>query len=985
MQGGLQLRQKTTKGDCTVKLNKIALVLAMSGLSSTYTFAQQATEEDTNKEPIERIEVTGSSIKRTSLEGDLPLTIISRAEIDAAGITSAEQLLLQLNISSNSNDNLASNAGIVGGEERGNNGASSANLRQQGVGSTLVLLNGRRIATHGLKGRSVDLNSIPFAAIERVEVLRDGASAVYGTDAIGGVINFILKKNYEGAQVGAFADHTEEGSGNIYRVNILAGTGDIESDGFNIMGSLSIKSAEILRGTDRDFTNTFQPERGLSPDTRGAPFASVNDRFADPNNPASSHFNLVGSGLINPNTGLENDVLNVLALPGQPGCDAFDNMGDDGAVLWNRARNTGVSCSWDYPRASVLQQPVENIDFVSRATMKVGEDSEAFIELLGSEVTSKKVFEPNQITPWAIGNGDWESFGGGWYPSSGASYDYIVNALSEYYGADQLNIGAPIAYRWRCMPCGPREIETTTTSYKLQLGVEGMIGDWDYKAGLSRSSNEAESELGGGYHYTDGLKEAIGTGKVSPFLLPGQQQTAEGIAAIDAASARGVVLFGGETILTQLDASISGDTGFELGLGGDSVYVAAGIDLRREEYKFNGDRRAAEARPAIYGAPFDNANALDNVSRDIKAVFVEALVPVVESFEVNLAVRHDNYDGFGGTTNPKYGFKYTPFEELLVRGAYSTGFRVPSFNQLFNGVTEEPYTGTDLANPFLCTDGIVDPSTPACGPITPTILFGGKTDLGPEESKQSSLGMVWASGSDFIMNIDWWEIEIDGTIQTPGFRELIENPNLFADNFIRDASGNIISIDRRYINAGGRKTSGIEIGLAKKGKLGDADWGVNFNGSYLIEDIKQERDDSPFGDNLVGTHSRGNIPLRWKHTITGTYSYGDFTHTLTQIYRHSYDDETPPGIASCIATEGCDFTDFAPFYDGEVGSYLIYNYSLRYSGIDGFDITAGIKNLFDRDPPFTAHQNDFSPGAAFDPRVADPRGRSYTLQVVYDF
>ncbi len=976
-----------------MKLNKIALVLAMAGIGSGfshYTYAQSDADlVDENGNEIEKISVTGSSIKRTALEGDLPLTIISKEEIDAAGITSAEQLLLQLNIASNSNDNLASNAGIVGGEERGNNGASSANLRQQGVGSTLVLLNGRRVATHGFKGRSVDLNSLPFAAIERVEILRDGASAVYGTDAIGGVINFILRKDYQGAQISVFADQTEAGGGDIYRFNVLAGTGDLNSDGYNIMGSLSYKDAQILRGIDRDFTDTFRPELGLSPDTRGAPFASINDRWSSPNDPTSNHYNLVGSGLINPITGLENDVFNVLALPGQPGCDVFPLMGDDGAALWNRGRNTDVSCSWDYPRAAVLQQPVESIDFVTRGTMKVGEDSEAFIELMGSEVTSRKVFEPNQITPWAIGNGDWETWGGGWYPSTGASYDFIVDAVSAFYGADQLNIGAPIAYRWRCIPCGPREIETVTESMKLQLGLEGVVfDDWDYSIGLGQSTNEAESELFGGYHFVDGLAELIGTGVLNPFLLPGQSQTPEAMAGLDAVSATGVVLFGGKTTLTQLDATISGDTGFELGLGGDSIAVALGIDLRREEYEFNGDRRVADERPDIYGAPFDDANALEEVSRDITAIFVEAIVPVTETFELSLALRRDDYDGFGSTTNPKYGFKFEPLDGLLFRGAYSTGFRVPTFNQLFAGVTEEPYTGTDLANPFLCPNGVVDIDDPNCQPITPGIIFGGKEDLGPEESVQESFGIVYSPNNQTQVSLDWWRIEIEGTIQTPGFTELIENPDIYAENFLLDGNGDIVAIDRRFINAGGRETSGIEVGFVTAGDLFDGSWRINFNGSYLIEDKKQERDDQPFGPNLVGTHSRGNIPLRWKHTLGFTYETGDFSHTLTQIYRHSYDDEVPPGFRSADNPDIADpalVAEFAPLFDGEVGSYLIYNYSLNYTGFEEFDLTFGIKNLLDRDPPFTAHQNDFSPGAAFDPRVADPRGRAYTIQVTMDF
>ena len=146
-----------------MKLSKLTLCITLA----TGSFSVFAAQQEQNKsEEVERIEVTGSSIKRTSLEGDLPITVISKDEIDAAGISSAEQLMLQLNIASNSNDGLGSNAGIVGGEERGNNGASSANLRQQGAGSTLVLLNGRRVASHGLKGASLT-NSIPFAATER--------------------------------------------------------------------------------------------------------------------------------------------------------------------------------------------------------------------------------------------------------------------------------------------------------------------------------------------------------------------------------------------------------------------------------------------------------------------------------------------------------------------------------------------------------------------------------------------------------------------------------------------------------------------------------------------------------------------------------------------------------------------------------------------------------------------------------------------------
>lgn len=188
----------------------IALACPVTALAQSST-----TDSDTKKaeaKTLDSVSVTGSRIKRTDIETQLPITVMKKQQIDALGISSAEQLMMYLNIAGNGSDNLASNAGIVSGvDQRGNNGVSAANLRGQGADATLVLLNGRRVAAHGLKGRVVDLNSIPFAAIERVEVLRDGASAIYGTDAIGGVINFITKSDYQGAEVSAFVDSAEAG------------------------------------------------------------------------------------------------------------------------------------------------------------------------------------------------------------------------------------------------------------------------------------------------------------------------------------------------------------------------------------------------------------------------------------------------------------------------------------------------------------------------------------------------------------------------------------------------------------------------------------------------------------------------------------------------------------------------------------------------------------------------------------------------------
>ncbi|GAB57703.1 TonB-dependent receptor [Rheinheimera nanhaiensis] len=946
-----------------MKLNKLIQALTLAGLSSHALAQDTAAASDTMQadSKVERIRVTGSSIKRTALEGALPITVFSKADIDAAGITSAEQLLLQMNIAGNSSDNLASNGGIVSEEQRGNNGVSGANLRGQGADATLVLLNGRRVATHGLKGRAVDLNSIPFAALERVEVLRDGASAVYGTDAIGGVINFITKRDYTGAEVSAFVDHTEAGGGNIYRGNILFGTGDINKDGWNAFATLSFKKNEVLKGTDRDFSNTFQPERGLSPDTRGTPFATVFNRGA-------TEANLIGTGLVDPLDGQSIIAVNILDLPGAAGCETGgDMMGPYDQRLWS-SESSRYACAWDYPAAARIQQPQESIDFIGRASFKLAEEHMATLEFVASEVDVSKAFEPYQISPSS-------TFGPAtWYPSTGESYDLIYNALADYFGEDQLNYGERIAYRWRCIACGGREIDTTTKAYRFLAAFEGVIANWDYNVGLSRASSESDSVLGDGYYFTDALQVALGSGDLNPFLLPGQSQSAAGLAALASASARGVTLYGGESIMTQLDATVSGEVGFEL--PGGEIMMALGADLRREEFKFNGDERA-EMRP-VFLAPFDNANVLDKVSRDIKAVFAEFYLPVTDELEVTLAGRYDKYDGFGSTTNPKVSFSYKPLEQLMLRGAFSTGFKVPSFNQLFNGITELQYTGLDLADPESCPGGVADENVAGCERIQPVELFGGKPDLAPEESEQKSFGVVVVPTDYFNFSLDWWEIERTDTIRSAPREVLIDNYDLFTANWIRNAQGEVVAIDRRYINSGGSLTQGIELDMNLTGELAGGAWKINLNASYIDTFKTKGLDSLPYSENLVGEYVRYyNLPIKWKHTLNFSYVHGDWSHSLTQLYRDGYKDELPVSVRN--------ETYIPSQWNPNVDEYITYNYSVSYAGIDNMRLTFGIKNLFDEDPPFTAHQNDFAAGAAWEPRVADPRGRAYTLLLEYKF
>jgi iron complex outermembrane recepter protein len=946
-----------------VKLKKLAHLIALIGVMGP---AVAQTTADKPEGTIQRVEILGSSIKRIAKEGALPVEVISRKQLEEQGIVTAEQAIAVLNINGNGSDNLASNSDVTSGAQRGNNGASSANLRGQGADSTLILLNGRRVATHGMKGSAVDLNSIPMAAVDRIEVLKDGASAVYGTDAIGGVINFVLRKNYQGLEAQVFDDTTQAGGANIARLSVTGGWGDLDQQGFNILAAGSHSDNKALRGDQRDFVNTFQPNRGVSVDTRGAPFANV---FATSLGP-----NLFGQKAPNATDGKPYNGVSLLDLPGGAGCNSIDGMGPYDEKLWNDA-TTAYGCAWDTGRAAVLQQPVKNDNGVLRATFKAGEH-QLFAELVGSDVKVSKSFSPNQISPSSA------TFGASsFYPKTGAAYDTVYNQLVKVFPGIAANYGLPIAYRWRCMECGNRQIDTESKAGRLQIGADGplslgSLGTFDYSVGLSRAYSESESKLGNGYNYTAALAAALGSGKINPFLPAGQKQSQEAIDLIKSTSAAGVTLYGGKTTLTQFDAKLSGEV-FKLPAG--AAMAAVGTDLRREEYSFNGDARAAASRPAILNAPFDDSNALATVHRDIKAVYAELLLPVTKDLEVTLAGREDRYSGFGGTFNPKISFRYQPIASLMFRGSYNTGFRAPSFNQLFNGITESPYAGKDLADPKTCPTLKVDQNVPGCAPVNPTTYTGGKPTLGPETAKQGTIGVVWEPSSRFSANADLWEIRKENTIDSFSIATMSANYDLFKDQFIRDAQGNLLTIDQRWVNAGERITRGVELGARTNGRLGDGMWTAGVDASHLLEKKSRPTKNSAFGPSEIGRFLfTGDLGLDWKSTSYITYKQGNWSGMLQNIFRDGYKDQQLPGVANG--------TIVPANFDPTVKAYSIFNLSVNYTGFKNTTLTVGVKNIFDTDPPFAiTYDSNSGAGSTWEPRVADPRGRSFTFTANYKF
>jgi iron complex outermembrane receptor protein len=632
-------------------------------------------------------------------------------------------------------------------------------------------------------------------------------------------------------------------------------------------------------------------------------------------------------------------------------------------------------------------------------------DHQVSAEVTGSQADSSKQFSSNQYA----GNTSTTPL---YYPLNGntaAVYNDVYDRLAAVFPtigavgdrtADNVgNYGKPIAYRWRCNACGPREYVTNTETFRAGLFIEGPIGgDWDYRAGGSYAQSEANSVLGTGYSYRGIFSStaralASGTGATASGQLDTRAPTAPGatapgivgllnsglinifsdaktpqeLALIQSVSADGTVLYGGQYDVLQFDASVAGSL-FEL--PGGTVKLAVGADYRREGYSFNGSPDAEINTPEIFNVAFDNANALDGVSRTVKAAYAEVLIPVFDMLEFTAAGRVDDYTGFGSTFNPKFTAKFTPADWLMFRASYNTGFRVPNFNQIFNGVTQSPNPGNTLVDPRTCPSGAVS-TLPGCAAITPDTLTGGNLELGPETSEQYSVGVVIRPAPRFSASVDFWSIAVDDTIGALTLRQLLDNIEYFPDRFT-ETNGVITLVDLRADNIGSRRTKGLEVSLrgGVDGLGGSFDAGLD--GTWLLEKKDKFLPEAPYTDRIGVFSFAGDLGLEWKHNAWINYTRDEFSITFSQLYRSGYENQALPGIENGTVTRAG--------FNERVDPYIIYNMSVSQRFGDRFKLTAGVKNVFDTDPPFAiTYDSNTGAGSSWEPRVADPRGRAFTL------
>jgi iron complex outermembrane receptor protein len=874
-----------------------------------------------------RVDVTGSNIKRIEAEGALPVQIITREDIEREGVQTAAQVV----------ERLAANVSIGGlnlqGSEGGSNvGYASASLRGLGEQRTLVLLNGRRLANTAFSGEAVDLNAIPLSAIERVEVLTDGASAIYGTDAIAGVINFILRKDFRGVEVNAYYGDSEQGGGRQQRYNVTGGFGDLDRDRYNVYATLDYYKQNNIKASERSFSRTaylpYAPG-GLFDKTSGNSFP--------------------GNVFLPPVPGRE---AGTSRSPAFPGCEPPFSFPTETAA-------TAGQCRFDYASVIDIVPPSESWNAFGTGRWRFHRDHELFVEAAWSRTESIARVSPPPVSSATILSGE--------SVVTNPGTPFYPTALAAEYGvADQ-----PLEVFWRGLELGPRTDKNTIEQTRFVAGLQGLLAGWDYSTAINTSRSKAQDEWIAGWSRGSTLLPILNSGRINLFGFNDESALAE----LRTALIIGKVLEakGG---MTEFDIKASRDV-YKLPAG--PLALAVGAVYRNEEFEYISSEATQEADVPGFGG---SVPSVPKVDRNIYAVFAEVNIPVTKELEVNVAVRFDDYQGIGNTTNPKVSVRWAPVRQLLLRAAAGTGFRAPSMPELYTP-NYFSSTGDNYDDPLRC------PSTgsPRDCNTQFTTQLGGNANLEPERSTSYSAGVVWEPANWATFGVDYWNVKVRDVIATIG------EASIFTDIPAAEAAGLLVRFApgsagcppqagglpcpinygvQTNINLTKLETSGLDFTINVRSPK--ADFGAllfGFTGTYMFEWKQQEQGGEEV--DLIGTYgggvaatvlgpgSSGAFP-RWKHNATLGWTYGNWAANLNQVYVDGYTD-----------AEG----------ERRVSSYSVWGLNGSYLGFKNVALTLGVKNLFDRDPPYTRQAQAFQIG--YDPALADPTGRFWYANVRFTF
>jgi iron complex outermembrane receptor protein len=866
-------------------------------------------------------------IKRVNAETAEAITILKSDDLKAQGIENVEQALSTLT-SANPSINIASAVGTFSG------GGTYADLRGLGNGRTLVLLDGQRLAPNAFNGLGVDLGGIPFSAIDNIEVLREGASALYGSDAIAGVINFKTKQSYQGLQIQGNYDRPQQSGGSSHEADITFGHGDLANDGYNLLITASYSHQLELQATQRAFSaQGFNPALGV-PNT-----------------------NYPGSW---PGTAL--DANGNLFQAGYPACTGNPQL----------TRYFG-DCSYRYSAATDLLPDSHEISGMAEFTKALPANNQLQVQYFWTQselnAYSGPIFYDFQVNP-----------GEPYFPT--ASQLTCDRGPANCSGPPDLT--APITAFWSD-PNNNRYSGNLNVEQRILVTFSGSNGGWDYSADFNYSKNTNDDRNTGGYPNEALLNPG---GVLSPLINPFGPQSAAGQALINSSYVNGVYEVG-EYTRWSVDGHASHPLGDAFNSGTPAT-VAFGATV-------SGERFANATTPYndLVSAATGLTDFSVEGTRQIQAAFIELDVPITKALDVDVSDRQDRYSDFGTTNNAKLSVRYQPFEILTLRGTASTGFRAPTLFNLYQGPSLAASTSGNMGqgNPFCSPGNYTAEWTQATCQAQGIGLYGGNPHLTPETSQNFDFGVVVEPIQDLGITLDYYRILLKNAIGTVPASAIYGDPTTFSNYIVPATSGPYAGtlpptiaesavchpytapscgyINLQFSNTGRITTDGIDLSVQYSQHTPIGTFHEDLEGTAVTQFLQQQYNGGP-ELNLVGNLQIQtlNPAFRWQHNVRV--------------------DWTSPG-----KMWGGGLAD--RFYSGYVDEFALPDGSLRhvgsYSLVDGYvsvrpveqlTVLFGIKNLFNTSPPFTnASQNNFAAG--YNALIADPLLRNFYVNLKYTF
>ena len=903
------------------------LVIAFGGLAIApgAVMAQEAS--------LQRVEITGSSIKRIDAETALPLTIIKREDIEKSGASNVQELIDRVSSNNGGGRSMGESIG-----ESSASGQTGASLRALGRERTLVLLNGRRLPSYPFSGLGVDLNAIPLAAIERIEILRDGASAVYGSDAIGGVLNFITRKDYQGRDLTVSMDKPTQKGGQVGSISAGIGFGDLGTDRYNVFATASYQGYDVVKASDRSYALTGNlPALGIV-------------KFSSNTYPANGYLGAAGVG---PTGAVVKAGTYVPGVSGYPNCAPPDSFNYAGA------------CRYDYTNKIDLIPESERFGFLTRGIFQLDKDNQLFAEYSYSK--NDIILGLSQTPTVTTGRASF------YYPAFGA-----VGSSNKYYPTAAVNAVAPgytdkVRIAWRVTDGGQRRDTISNDMDRIVLGGEGTVAGWDYKAAVTRSESHAvDSFLSGNYSDTK-LKAALATGNLNPW----GPNDATGLALLAGAQLSGAAR-SSKTSTTGLDAQLSREI-FTLPAG--PVSLAVGFETRRDKY-FDGYSDLSASGDVVGGS--GTAGAVSG-QRDTTAFFSEVNVPVVKGLELMAAVRHDSYSKASGSsrdgafssndlgaTSPKVGLRWQVSKELLFRGSIGKGFRAPALDNLY-APSSFTNTGGNFTDPYFDAKShcATNPDPTYCDTQL-SAQNNSNPNLKAENSQQKSLGMVFEPTKDLSIGVDYFDIKItNGITALTGDDIMIDwykhqtgpttSTSVYANRLVLDANGVLNYIRASLENVGEARVVGFDLSAKYKLRTGMGTFTPAWEGTVMTKSNSSNIVTGDVSDTL-GVYARGGPTLKFKQTLDLDWEQGPLTAGAGYYWQSGYTD-----------------------YDGtsKVPSYSLLSLRVGYSGIKNLKLSASVANVLDKKPPVSVQEDYFAIG--FDPTYADQKGRTLQLKAAFKF